>query len=73
MFERYLEKKEVKELLKEIFNNPKYYDKKQEEILKDQYVLNERILVLFYDALYKYYLIIEDDKYLVEYVSGIES
>ena len=72
MFERYLEKKEVKELLKEIFNNPKYYDKKQEEILKNQYVLNERILVLFYDALYKYYLIIEDDKYLVEYVSGIE-
>lgn len=73
MFKTYLEKNEVQELLKEIFNNPKYYDKNQEEVLKDEYVLHERILLLFYDALYKYSLIIEDDKYLLEFVGGFES
>ena len=73
MFNTYLEKVEVQELLKEIFNNPKYYVKTEEELEKDNYFLHERILLLFYDALYKFKLIIDDEDYLIEFISGFES
>ncbi|MDO4996022.1 MAG: hypothetical protein Q4E69_02475 [Bacilli bacterium] len=73
MIKAYLENEKVQELLKEIINNPKYYDKNQEEILKDEYVIHSRVLLLFYDALYKYSLIIEDTKYLDEFLNGFES
>lgn len=73
MIKSYLENDKVQELLKEIFNNPKYYEKNTEEILKDEYALHSRILLLFYDALYKYALIINDPQYLDEFINGFES
>lgn len=73
MFKAYLENEKVQELLKEIFNNPKYYEKNQEDILKDEYAMHSRILLLFYDALYKYALIIDDTKYVDEFLNGFES
>lgn len=73
MIKAYLENEKVQEQLKEIFNNPKYYEKNQEEVLKDEYAIHSRILLLFYDALYKYALIINDLKYLDEFLNGFES
>ena len=72
MFDELLQREDVLELLKEIFNSPKYYEKKVEGE-NVNYVLHEKILFLFYDALYKYQLIIEDPKYFTDYLSQFEA
>lgn len=72
MFDKLIENENVQELLKEIFNNPKYYEKNVEEVLKKDYFLHERILFIFYDSLYKYQLLIGDSEYLEEFISSIE-
>ena len=55
MFDEVLERNEVRNLLREIVNNPKYYDKGIEEVLKKDYFLQGRIFFLFYEALYYLY------------------
>ena len=72
MFDELLKREDVIELLKEIFNSPKYYEKKIEGENVD-YVLHEKILFLFYDALYKYQLIIEDPKFFTDYLAQFEA
>ncbi len=73
MMNEVFERPEVVNLLKEIFNNPKYYNKNTNEDLKNNDYLQERALFLFYDALYKYKLIIDDDKLLKDFIIGIET
>ena len=72
MFELILERADVQALLKEIFNNPKYYNKVGGDILEKECTSHAKVLFIFYDAIYKYSLIIGDDKYLGEFISGIE-
>lgn len=72
MFDDVLNRKDVQDVLKQIFNNPKYYNKKQEAALENTYVLQERVLFIFYSSIYKYKLIIEDDFYLDKYITAID-
>jgi len=72
MFNNIFESSEVRDLLREIVNNPRYYDKEVEEILKNDFFVHSRVLFLYYDALYKFQLIINDNEYLDEYIHGIE-
>ena len=73
MFDEVLEHNEVRNLLREIVNNPKYYDKGIEEVLKKDYFLQGRIFFLFYEALYKYQIIIEDPNYLFDFINSFET
>lgn len=73
MFDEVLERNEVRNLLREIVNNPKYYDKGIEEVLKKDYFLQGRIFFLFYEALYKYQSIIEDPDYLFDFINSFET
>lgn len=72
MFEKLIENENVQDLLKEIFNNPRYYEKNVEEVLKNDYFLHERILFVFYDSLYKYQLLITEEEYFDEFITSIE-
>ena len=73
MFDEVLEHNEIRNLLREIVNNPKYYDKGIEEVLKKDYFLQGRIFFLFYEALYKYQIIIEDPDYLFDFINSFET
>ncbi len=73
MLDNLIKTKEVQSLLMQIFNNPKYYDKTIEEVLESQFVLQERILLLFYDTLFKYQMLITDHKYLKEFMLSFET
>lgn len=72
MFNDYLEREDVKELLKQIFTNPKYYKKISEDELSNKYVLHEEVLFIFYSALYKFKLLIDDDFFLDQYIKNFE-
>lgn len=61
------------DILKEIFNNPKYYDKKTEDNINSIHLIQERVLILFLDSLYKYKIIIKDEKYFQEYLLNVEA
>lgn len=72
MLDNILKRNDVVELLKEIVNNPKYYNKQHKYDANYNYVLHEEVLILFYDALYKYKVIIEDEIYLEDFVKRFE-
>ncbi len=72
MLDSILKKDFVVELIEQIVNNPKYYNKKHKYDTNFNYVLHEEVLILFYSSLYKYKIIIEEESYLKEYVNLVE-
>ena len=70
MINRYLNREDVLNLIKEIKNNPRYYEK---ETLKDEIDIgNELSLYILYDALLKFKIVIDNDELLDEYIIQIE-
>lgn len=71
MFEDILNKEDVSRILSNICNNAKYYEKK---INVSDYKMNsgvQQMLFIFYEALYKYKLIICDMKYFSDYLQQV--
>lgn len=73
MLDSLIKNQKTFDILKEIFNNPKYYEKKTEDNLESINLLQERVLILFLDCIYKYKLIIQDEKYFQDYLINVES
>ena len=73
MLDEYLIKNSVVRLIKEIKNNERYF-KKKSDLSCDSFISigNEAALYIFYDALYKYKLIIDDEFLFDDYIDQIE-
>ncbi len=73
MIEHLLLRVDVCKLLEEIANNSRYYQKKTDDMIDYQYLTERQdALFLFYDALIKYQIVIEEDSYFEEYLEQIE-
>ena len=73
MLDEYFIKTSVLRLVKEIRNNERYF-KKKSELSSDSFISigNEAALYIFYDALYKYKIIIDDEFLFDDYVDQVE-
>ena len=68
MLEEIIRRDDVSKLLEDICNSARYYDKKSSNSMGYQmYFGVEQILFLFYDALFKYEMIIEDMSYFDDF------
>ena len=68
-----LEKKEVKDLLTKISNNPRYYDKKKKDSINyEKFSGLEQPFFLVMDSLLKYQILIGDEEYFSEYAHHLE-
>ena len=73
MLDEYFIKTSVLRILKEIKNNERYF-KKKSDLSLDSFISisNEAALYIFYDALYKYKIIIDDEFLFDDYLDQIE-
>lgn len=73
MLDEYFIKTSVLRILKEIKNNERYF-KKKNDLSLDSFISisNEAALYIFYDALYKYKIIIDDEFLFDDYLDQIE-
>ena len=73
MLEKYFDKTSVLKLVKEIKSNERYFQKKSNHST-DSFISvgNEAALYIFYDALYKYKIIIDDNLLFDEYIEQVE-
>ena len=73
MLDEYFIKTSVLKLVKEIKNNERYF-KKKSNLSTDSFISigNEAALYIFYDALYKYKVIIDDEFLLDDYLDQLE-
>ena len=73
MFDDYLVREDVKKFIKEIKTNDCYFDKNKRQFSSHSlYLSNELALYIFYDALLKFKLIIQDIEYLSDYLVHLE-
>ena len=73
MLEDIIRREDVSELLEDICNSARYYDKKSTNSMGYQmYFGVEQILFLFYDALFKYKIIIDDMSYFDDFFEQID-
>ncbi len=73
VIEDFLYRKDVLDFLQELKTNDRYFDKKLEGIQNPNfYMSQEASLYLFYDALWKFSLIIPDHSYVTEYIEQVE-
>ena len=73
MLDEMLNRKDVSKMLRDICNSECYYDKKMNKSMDYQLFTDvEEILFLFYDALFKYKIIIDDMSYFSEYLEQID-
>lgn len=73
MLDEMLKRKDVSKMLRDICNSECYYDKKMNKSIDYQLFTDvEEILFLFYDALFKYKIIIDDMSYFSEYLEQID-
>ena len=73
VLERYLLKSNVLKFIKEIKTNEKYFNKKSSLSTNSFiYVSNDVALYIFYDALYKYKVIINNEELFDEYLEQLE-
>ena len=73
MLDEMLNRKDVSKMLRDICNSECYYDKKMNKSMDYQLFTDvEEVLFLFYDALFKYKIIIEDMSYFSEYLEQID-
>lgn len=73
MLEEYFIKTSVIRMIKEIRNNERYFNKKSDR-LTDSFIHigNEAALYIFYDALYKYKIIVDDEFLFDDYLDQVE-
>lgn len=73
MLDEIIRRDDVSQLLEDICNSARYYDKKSTNSLGyDMYFGVEQILFLFYDALFKYKMIIDDMSYFDDFFEQID-
>lgn len=73
MLEEIIRREDVSHLLEDICNSARYYDKKSSTSMGYQmYFGVEQILFLFYDALFKYKIIIDDMSYFNDFFEQID-
>lgn len=73
MLNEYFSNNEVLKVIKEIKTNNKYFSKSTNNLSNSfVYISEEVALYIFYDALFKFKIIIDDNNLLIEYISGIE-
>lgn len=73
MLEEIIRREDVSKLLEDICNSARYYDKKSSNSMGYQmYFGVEQILFLFYDALFKYKIIIDDMSYFGDFFEQID-
>lgn len=73
MLEDIIRREDVSKLLEDICNSARYYDKKSSNSMGYQmYFGVEQILFLFYDALFKYKIIIDDMSYFDDFFEQID-
>ena len=73
MLEDLLQREDVKSFIEEIKTNDKYFQKNHEfSSQKDYFLSFELALFIFYDALLKFQIIIDDIDYFQEYLEQIE-
>lgn len=73
MLEQLLERDDVQKLIYSLCTNQKYYKKDVSDAIDHQmFVETEQVLFLFYDALFKYQLIIEDSYYFDDYIEQLD-
>ena len=73
MLDEMLNRKDVQKMLRDICNSECYYDKKMNKSMDYQLFTDvEEVLFLFYDALFKYKIIIDDMSYFNEYLEQID-
>ncbi len=73
MLERYFKRRDVTEFIDEVISNSIYSQKKNS--VYDSYevfVDSSQALFTFFDAIYKFSIIIEDDAYFAEYITQIK-
>ena len=73
MLDEYFSKSSVSKIIKEIRNNERYF-KKKSDFSCDSFICidNEAALYIFYDALYKYKVIIDDEFLFDDYIDQVE-
>ena len=73
MFDEMLRSIDVQRMFNDICNSECYYNKKMNKSMDYQLFTDlEEILFLFYDALFKYKIIIDDMSYFQEYLEQID-
>ena len=73
MLDEIIKRKDVRNLLENICNSARYYDKKSTNSLGyEMYFGIQQILFLFYDSLFKYKLIIDDMSYFEDFLEQVE-
>lgn len=73
MLDKVLKREDVKKLLKELCNNNRYYEKTNSNSINYKvFVGPEQVLFLFYDALFKYEIIINDIYYFDDYIVQLD-
>ncbi len=71
--ERFFRRRDVLEFIDEIISNS-IYSKKKNSIYDsyEVFVDYEKALFTFFDSIYKYYIIIEDDSYFTDYITQVK-
>lgn len=73
MLDNILKRKDVIKLIDEIKKSSCYYEKKEGDAIDYRFFGNEeQILFIFYDALLKYKIIIDEEFYLKEYIEQLD-
>lgn len=73
MFSSVFSRKEVRELLQKVSENPRYYDKKKKDSINYlKFSGLEQPFFLMFDAFIKYEIILGDDEYLVDFVHHLD-
>ena len=73
MLSSIFENEDVVSLLSKVSSSPRYYDKKKKDSINyEKFSGLEQPMFLLFDALFKYQIIIGDDKYLRDYVHHLE-
>ena len=73
MIDDLLDNNLVKEFISDIKNSEKYYLKKFDSVYNYQYeVSKEIILFTFYEALFKYKIIVDDDNFIYDYLNDLD-
>ncbi len=72
MFDEYLERKDVQFFIREIKTNDRYFNKNKRQFASHSFYLsNELALYIFYDALLKFKLIVQDYSYFSDYLEQL--
>jgi len=73
VLKEYLKRLDVLKIIKEIKTNDKYFNKSTNNLSNSfMCISNEIALFIFYDALYKYKIIVDDNNLLEEYLNQVD-